>query len=367
MQTVYETQIRTGHPGGDQQMLEQVRRTYEPQGLSVHVQPLPGGGFHVRVVQMMNMQQAYAQQQPQQAYYSQPPQQSYGHPQGGYGGPAPQHNPYGGPTPQHNPYGGPSPMMAGAGAMAAMPVGFAGSVAESIGAQRVRYLRKVYGLLAISAFLAIAAGWLCISPLLGEETYQLESGKRIAVPLVVAIMLENPAIEYGTFAVLFVSVLIASMVSKVRGLNYVALFGVSILMGVELSPMVFVAQVRAGLGMTMTAAPVEAAFAMVGAIFIGITSYVFIARKDFSYLGATLSMGFWVVLAGCVVAFAIDSEPLTLAVASVGALLSIGFLLYQTSWIFRNSDMDDPVEDALGLIVQLRNLFMFLLSIFMRR
>ena len=36
-----------------------------------------------------------------------------------------------------------------------------------------------------------------------------------------------------------------------------------------------------------------------------------------------------------------------------------------TSYIFRNSEMDDPVGDALALLVQLRNLFMFLLRIFM--
>jgi FtsH-binding integral membrane protein len=219
----------------------------------------------------------------------------------------------------------------------------------------------------VSAFLAIGAGWLSTSPLLGTESFKLSAKKSIEVPIIVAAMLQHPQLEYGAFALLFVGVLVASMVSKVKGLNYAALFGVSLLMGIELAPMVFVAQVMAGMGATMTAAPVQATLAMVGAIFIGLTAYVFIARKDFSYLYATLSMGFFVVLAGCVVAFFVDSEPLTLAIASVGALLSIGFLLYQTSYIFRNSDMDDPVDDALGLIVQLRNLFMFLLRIFMSR
>jgi FtsH-binding integral membrane protein len=270
-------------------------------------------------------------------------------------------------------YGAPPvPAHFAGGAVAYAPMGGMGgpqSMAgeESIGAERVRYLRKVYGLLAISALLAIGSGWLSTSELLGTEALRLDGGKSIQVPILVALMLENPAIEYGAFGVLFVGVLLASMVSKVKGLNYAALFGVAILMGIELAPMVFVAQVMAGLGATMTASPVHATLAMVGAIFVGLTGYVFIAKKDFSYLHATLSMGFFVVLAGCVVAFAIDSEPLTLAVASVGALLSIGFLLYQTSYIFKHSDMDDPVDDALGLIVQLRNLFMFLLRIFMSR
>ena len=48
--------------------------------------------------------------------------------------------------------------------------------------------------------------------------------------------------------------------------------------------------------------------------------------------------------------------------SSTGALLSAGFLLYVTSWIFRNSKMDDAVGDALAMLVQLRNLFMFLLN-----
>lgn len=251
-----------------------------PQGLVVQAQPMPGGGVHVVVSRPTQAWAPPAYAAP--AHYA---------PMGGMGAP---------------------PSVAGE---------------ASIGAERVRYLRKVYGLLAISAFLAIGAGWLSTSELLGTDAFRLESGKSIDVPILVALILENPIIEYGTFAVLFVGVFIASLVSKVKGLNYAALFGVSILMGIELSPMIFVAQVTAGMGATMTASPVH----------------------------ATLSMGFWVVLAGVGVAFAIDSEPLTLAVASVGALLSIGFLLYQTSWIFRHSDMDDPVDDALGLIVQLRN------------
>lgn len=317
---VWQTQIRTGHPAGDHQAFERIRRQYEPQGLVVQAQPMPGGGVHVVVSRPMQAWAPPAYAAP--AHYA---------PMGGMGAP---------------------PSVAGE---------------ASIGAERVRYLRKVYGLLAISAFLAIGAGWLSTSELLGTDTFRLESGKSIEVPILVALMLDNPMIEYGTFAVLFVGVFIASLVSKVKGLNYAALFGVSILIGIELSPMIFVAQVTAGMGATMTASPVHATLAMVGAIFVGLTGYVFLAKKDFSFLYATLSMGFWVVLAGVGVAFAIDSEPLTLAVASVGALLSIGFLLYQTSWIFRHSDMDDPVDDALGLIVQLRNLFMFLLRIFMSR
>ena len=364
---IYETTIRTGNPAFDQQQLAQIKSTYEAQGFPVHVEPLPAGGFHVRV-----------QQPPQQHQHSAPPQPSYGQPP-----PQPSYTPqayapqaYAPPSSfaPPPPYAAPHSAGAGAFAYAGGPMGppsrgghAAAEEVEPLGAERVRYLRKVYGLLFISAVLAIGAGLLSVSPLLGEETFRLAKGKTIQVPLIVAAMLANPGLEYGAFALLFVSVLAASMVSKVRGLNYAALFAVSILMGVEMAPMAFVAQVLAGMGATLSADPVRDTFAMVGAIFVGLTAYIFVTRKDFSFLRATLSMGFMVVFAGCILAFVLGSEPFSLAIASVGALLAIGFLLYQTSYIFRNSDMDDPVDDALGLIVQLRNLFMFILRIFMSR
>ena len=119
------------------------------------------------------------------------------------------------------------------------------------------------------------------------------------------------------------------------------------------------------MGDTLSASPVRDTFAMVGSIFVGITGYAFVTKKDFSYMRAMLSMGFFVVFTACILAAFVHSEAFSLAVASAGAVLSAGFLLYNTGRILRTSAMDDPVGDALGLIVQLRNLFMFILRIMM--
>lgn len=105
---------------------------------------------------------------------------------------------------------------------------------------------------------------------------------------------------------------------------------------------------------------------MVGAIFAGITGYVFVSKKDFSYLGALVSMGVLVVMVGCILSFVLGSEIFTLAICSVGALVAGLFLMWQTWWVLKG-DMDDAVGDALVFLVQLRNLFMFLLRIFMSR
>lgn len=374
----WETTVRTGHPSSDAQAVEGLRRQAETQGMTLAVTPMPQGGLHVRAVP-----------RPMPNGYGAPVQAPQAHAYGGaslanqthqahqapHGGPQPSYAPspaYGGPQPS---YGGPVPAMASAYAGHAPAGGSltneanlayaegAGGEARPLGSARVAYLRKVYGLLAGAAFVAIGTGAAAIylSP---TESVDMGDGTTLEVPLVAAVLLQ---FHFVAFALLFVATLVAGWVSRVRVLNVIALFGVSALMGLELAPMAFVAQVLATRGETLTANPVRDTFVMVGGIFGVLTAYVFVTKKDFSYLKATLAMGFWVVLAAAILSFALGSEPFSLAVASVGALLSMGFLLYQTSHIFRNSRMDDAVGDALGLIVQLRNLFVFLLRIFMSR
>ena len=54
----------------------------------------------------------------------------------------------------------------------------------------------------------------------------------------------------------------------------------------------------------------------------------------------------------------------TVNISTMGAIVAAGLLLVQTSRIFRGA-MDDAVGDCLALLVQLRNLFMFILRILM--
>jgi modulator of FtsH protease len=238
-----------------------------------------------------------------------------------------------------------------------------GTAAPALTQDRVKYLRKVYGLLLLSVIIAGAAGLVALN--VGTETVRDSYGHKVAVPILVSFLLGSRVAWYMMFGLLFVGTMAASAVSKVRGLNVVALFGVAALMGVQIAPMIFVAEYLAGLGRTLSAAPVLGAFLVTAGVFAGATSYVFITRKDFSYLGATLSMGFWVVFVGCFVAIFVNSEVFTLAIMSVGAIVAAGLLLVQTSRIFRNSAMDDAVGDCLVLLVQLRNLFVFVLRILM--
>jgi FtsH-binding integral membrane protein len=341
-QNGWETTIFTGNPEMDGRTVEQHRQSAAAQGMDLQVQPLQSGGFHVRAI-------------PRGGYGAPPPQGG-----GGYGGP-----PQGGYVPQGG-YGAAQAAFAGPGMNAGpapVVVGGRAVLAKADTPEKILYIRKVYGLLAMSAFFAIGAGWAAISV---GPTVSLAGahGRHVVVPALVAALM-NPIMMWVAFGILFVAVMGASAVSKVKGLNVAALIAVSVLLGVELAPMVFVAQYKAGLGHTLSAAPVRDAFTLVGAIFVGITTYVYVTRKDFSFLYATLYMGFFVVFGACILGGFFHSEVFSLAIATAGALLAAGFLLYNTSRIFRTSDYSDAVGDALGLIVQLRNLFMFILSILM--
>lgn len=353
MSTGWETTINTGNPQQDQATIQAWQQQVAAQGLSLQVTPMPQGGYHVKAVPMgaQPMQSAPA------------PQQSYGAPQGGYG--APQGGGYGAPA-----AGG---VFAAAGAAmntnpSAQPwnANAAAGIApgQSMSLDKVKYLRKVYGLLAGSALVAVVTGGLITSGMFGTESVPTSHGT-LEVPSMVYRMLETPALMWGAFGALFVSTFIASWVSKVKVINVIALFGVAALMGLDLAPMVWVASIKGELGLSASAAPVRDAGIMTLAVFGGITGYVFVTKKDFSYMKGFLSMAVWALFAACLLTFVFQSEAFSLAVAGIGALITMAMLLYVTSYIFRNSEMDDPVGDALALLVQLRNLFMFLLRLFM--
>lgn len=397
MNAAWEYTINTGNPEIDRQTVEAYRQSAAQSGMQLDVQPLATGGFHVRMShpgmaaqqqqqaspqqqwQQQQAQQASAQQQWQQQQAAQQ-QQAYAQMQQPQGAGQPyaqaqqqwqqQQQAAAQPAQQQNVAMQAQMAFAGAGAGGGAVGGaLVGEQAKapSLSQERIKYLRKVYGLLSATVFIAIASGWAALN-LFGTVAWTAEDDKKhiaIQVPAIVSAMLENDALMWGSWLLLLAVTFIAGWTSKVKGLNVAMLFLVGIVMGVELAPMIYVAQVFAGMGDTLSANPVRDAGIMTGAVFAGITAYVFVTKKDFSYMKGMLVMGSLIIFCACLMTFVFQSEMFALAVASVGALLSAGWLLYMTSYITRKSRMDDPVGDALVFVIQLRNLFMFLLRILM--
>lgn len=102
------------------------------------------------------------------------------------------------------------------------------------------------------------------------------------------------------------------------------------------------------------------------ALFTGITAVVFITKKDFSFLKAGLTIGFFIAM-GLIVAGALFGFNLGLWFSVGMCLLAGGSILYQTSNLINKYGTEDYIPASLGLFASLMLLFWYILQIFMSR
>lgn len=226
------------------------------------------------------------------------------------------------------------------------------------GAQAVRYLQKVYTLFTAGVIFAIAGAMVA---LYAGTPVRVETGDGvIGLPPIVAWGMQHWIMM---LVVYFGAFLAASFLRRRPGINLVALFGYTFVTGLFLAPTIFFAQVMASQGVTLDTHPVRDAFILTGGAFTGLTSYVLVTRKNFSFLGGALSAGLWVVLIAMLLGIFFHSAAFHLAIASVGVLLFCGYILYDTSRLLHDTREDDAVGAALRLFLDVVNLFLFLLRI----
>jgi len=107
------------------------------------------------------------------------------------------------------------------------------------------------------------------------------------------------------------------------------------------------------------------ALLLTAAVFISLTSYVFVTKKDFSWMGGALSMGLIVLLVwGMLNMFFPVGGGVGHAIFSLmGALLFSGYILYDTSVIMHHMGPDDYIMASVSLYLDIINLFLYLLQI----
>jgi modulator of FtsH protease len=225
-------------------------------------------------------------------------------------------------------------------------------------AKALPYLRRVYSLFGGGVAFAIAGGLVALYA--GTPLVVSTEGGAVAIPPVVAFGVQHWIVMMLLY---FGAFLAASFLRRKPGVNVLALFGYTFVTGVFLAPMLFFAQLLASQGATLDTSPVRDAFLLTGAAFAGLTGYVLVSRRDFSFLGAALNIGIWVVLGASLLAIFLHSALVSLAIASVGVLLFAGYILYDTSRILHAPDEDDAVGAALRLFLDVVNVFVFLLRI----
>lgn len=156
----------------------------------------------------------------------------------------------------------------------------------------------------------------------------------------------------GYFGLLFV---VTRLRNSVWGLA--AVFALTGFLGYTLGPILnFYLSMRGGSEVVMTA------LAGTGAIFMALSAYAVVSRKDFSFMGGFLTVGILVAFLASLGAALFSIPMLSLAVSAMFILLMSGMILWQTSEIIHGGETN-YIMATVTLYITIFNLFLSLLQI----
>ncbi|HYD82041.1 MAG TPA: Bax inhibitor-1/YccA family protein [Paucimonas sp.] len=107
---------------------------------------------------------------------------------------------------------------------------------------------------------------------------------------------------------------------------------------------------------------VMTAFGGTAAIFLGLSGYALVSKRDLSFMGSFLMVGILVAFLAGLAAVLFSIPALSLAVSAVFVLLMSGMILYETNQIVRGGETN-YVMATVSLFVSIFNLFTSLLHL----
>ncbi len=157
----------------------------------------------------------------------------------------------------------------------------------------------------------------------------------------------------GYFGLLFLTGMFRN-----SALGLVFVFALTGFMGLTLGPIVsyYITAVPSGDSVVMTA------FGGTGIIFLGLSAYVLITKKNFAFMGGMLFAGILVGFIMSLAAIFFQLPALSIAVSAMFILLMSGLILYQTSAIVHGGETN-YIMATVTLFVSIYNLFLSLLHI----
>ncbi len=99
-----------------------------------------------------------------------------------------------------------------------------------------------------------------------------------------------------------------------------------------------------------------------GVIFLALSAYALTSKRDFSFLGGMLMVGFLVVLGFALVNVFLQIPAMSLMISAVIILLMSGFILFDTSRIVNGGERN-YVLATIGLYMTIFNIFISLLNL----
>lgn len=177
----------------------------------------------------------------------------------------------------------------------------------------------------------------------------------------VAIAVEAP---YMGFIPLLVAFGLIFAIHKMQNSPWslVLVFAFTGILGFSLGPLIgYALQTANGVQTVFTAR------GLTGMIFLSLSGYTLVTKKDFSFMSGFLMTGLWVVI-GCIVLalvgglFGLHISGLSLAISAAIVLLMSGFILYDTSRILHGGETN-YVLATVSMYLNIYNLFTSLLHL----
>jgi modulator of FtsH protease len=210
------------------------------------------------------------------------------------------------------------------------PTGAIGTQTNSIDGNRV--LRNTYALLALTLLFSAATAGISLS-----------------------LNLPHPGLVLtlvGYFGLLFLT-------SRYRNsaIGLAMVFALTGFMGYTLGPLL-----SAYLSLSGGPQLVMTALGGTGVIFLGLSGYALVSRRNFSFMGSFLMVGILVAFLAGLGAIFFELPGLALAVSAMFVLLMSGLILYETSNIIHGGETN-YVMATVTLYVSIYNLFTSLLHL----
>jgi modulator of FtsH protease len=140
-------------------------------------------------------------------------------------------------------------------------------------------------------------------------------------------------------------------------MGLVTVFAITGLMGFALGPLLSMY-----LALPNGSSIVGTAFGGTGVIFLGLSGYALVSRKDFSFMGGFLVAGVLMVLVAALANIFLNMPALSLAISAVVIMIMSGFILFDTSRMV-NGGETNYIRATIGLYLSIFNIFVSLLQI----
>ncbi len=107
---------------------------------------------------------------------------------------------------------------------------------------------------------------------------------------------------------------------------------------------------------------IATAFGLTGLIFLSLSGYALVSRKDFSFMAGFITVGLVALLGVILVGLFVDLSAFQLAISAGVILLMSAFILFQTSAIIHGGE-NNYILATISLYVSIYNIFVNLLAL----